>query len=249
MKNLISVIIPFYKKKDYFFKTISSLENQSYKNFEVIIIYDDPDKTDLSYVIKSLKRIKKKKIIINNKNLGVGLSRNRGIRKSKGSYLAFLDADDIWHKDKLKKQLKFMKEKKIDFSYTSYQIVNIKNKVVKKIFAPKKINHRKLLYSCNIGLSSVMVRHKLLKKNKFKNLKTKEDYLLWLILSKKKVKMLGMNSILLSWKKTQNSLSSSTVQKLQDAFKVYNTYLKFNILQSIFLTIVLSLNFILKRYL
>lgn len=61
MKNLISVIIPFYKKKDYFFKTISSLENQSYKNFEVIIIYDDPDKTDLSHVIKSLKRIKKKK--------------------------------------------------------------------------------------------------------------------------------------------------------------------------------------------
>ena len=94
-----------------------------------------------------------------------------------------------------------------------------------------------------------MINNKLLNQNKFKNLKTKEDYLLWLILSKKKTRMLGLNRILFSWRKTQNSLSSPVIQKLKDAFRIYNYYLKFNLLKSIFLTIILSTNFILKRYL
>ena len=61
MKNLISVIIPFYKKREYFVKTINSLKDQSYKNFEAIVIYDDNDKSDLIFISKVLKGIKKKK--------------------------------------------------------------------------------------------------------------------------------------------------------------------------------------------
>ena len=249
MKNLVSVIIPFYKKRKYFIKTINSLKNQSYKNFEAIVIYDDLDKSDLRFVRKILKRIKKKKILVNNKNLGAGHSRNEGIKKSKGLYVTFLDADDVWTRNKLKIQLKFMKQKEIKFSYTSYQIINHNEKIIKRIIAPKEINYEKLLYSCDIGLSSVMIHHNLLNKNRFENLKTKEDYLLWLMLSKKRVKMLGINQTLFSWRKTKSSLSSSISQKLKDAFLIYNRYLKFNLLRSVFLTIMLSVNFILKRYL
>jgi teichuronic acid biosynthesis glycosyltransferase TuaG len=249
MKNLISVIIPFYKKRKYFIKTINSLKNQTYKNFEAIVIYDDPNKSDLKFVKKILKRIKYRKILINNTNIGVGFSRNEGIKKSKGALIAFLDADDVWHRNKLELQLKFMKLKKINFSYTSYQIIDNSKKIIKKIIVPKEINYKKLLYSCDIGLSSVMMSRNLLNKNKFKNLKTKEDYLLWLILSKKGIKMLGLNQVLFSWRKTQGSLSSSTKQKLKDAFRMYNKHLKFSFLKSIFLTILLSINFIFKRYL
>jgi len=142
-----------------------------------------------------------------------------------------------------------MKQNKIDLSYTSYQIIDNNEKIIRKILSPKKINYKKLLYSCDIGLSSVMISRKLSNQIKFKNLKTKEDYLLWLTLSKKKVRMLGMKQILFSWRKTQDSLSSFTLQKLKDAFKIYNYYLKFNLLKSIFLTTMLSINFILKRYL
>ena len=249
MKNLISVIIPFYKKRKYFIKTINSLKNQTYKNFETIVIYDDEDNSDLSFVRKTLKDIKKKKILVNHKNLGVALARNEGIKISKGLFVAFLDADDVWHKNKLKFQLRFMKNKKINFSYTSYQIIDKGESVIKKILAPTEINYKRLIYSCDIGLSSVMISKKLLNKNRFKNLKTKEDYLLWLILSKKKIRMLGLNKILFSWRKTQNSLSTPVIQKLKDAFRVYNYYLKFNLIKSIILTFMLSINFILKRYL
>ena len=142
-----------------------------------------------------------------------------------------------------------MKKNKIDFCYTSYQIINKNEKIIKKIYAPRSTDYNRLIYSCDIGLSSVMISHKLLNKNKFINLKTKEDYLLWLMLSKKKIKMLGMKQVLFSWRKTQNSLSSSIVQKLKDAFLIYNSYLKFSLLKSVFMTFMLSINFFRKRYL
>ena len=249
MSNLISIIIPFYKKKFFFTKTIKSVLNQSYKNFEIILVYDDTSKADLKYVKKTLQNIKKKKIIINIKNLGVGRSRNIGIKVAKGNFVAFLDADDIWHKDKLKEQLTFMKKNKINFSYTDYLIIDENEKNIRKIYAPKMIKYKDLLYSCDIGLSSVMASTKLFDSESFPNLKTKEDYVLWLKLSKKNIKMFGINKTLTQWRKTSGSLSDSSIQKLKDAFTVYNKHLKFNMVNSLILTFILSLNFIKKRYL
>ena len=85
-KKLVSIIIPYFKKKKYFLKTISSIKSQTYKKFEIIVIYDDIDKSDLNF-IRKLSVTKKFKLIINKKNLGAGLSRNIGIKKSKGFYL------------------------------------------------------------------------------------------------------------------------------------------------------------------
>ena len=190
MNPLISIIIPYYKKKKFFQKTIKSVLKQTYKNFEIILIYDDVDKTELPFVKFILRKVKNVKIIINKKNLGAGYSRNIGIKKSNSRLIAFLDSDDTWHKDKLKKQIKFMKMKKVDFSFTDYSIIDKNEKKIKIIKAPKIITYQNLLFSCDIGLSTVMINARLLKKEKFPNLKTKEDYLLWIKLSKKKSKCL-----------------------------------------------------------
>ena len=190
MNPLISIIIPYYKKKKFFQKTIKSVLKQTHKNFEIILIYDDVDKTELPFVKFILRKVKNVKIIVNKKNLGAGYSRNIGIKKSNSRLIAFLDSDDTWHKDKLKKQIKFMKMKKVDFSFTDYLIIDKNEKKIKKIIrAPKTITYQKLLFSCDIGLSTVMINSRLLKKEKFPNLKTKEDYLLWIKLSKKKIKL------------------------------------------------------------
>jgi teichuronic acid biosynthesis glycosyltransferase TuaG len=249
MNPLISIIIPYYKKKKFFQKTIKSVLKQTYKNFEIILIYDDVDKTELPFVKFILRKVKNVKIIINKKNLGAGYSRNIGIKKSNSRLIAFLDSDDTWYKDKLKKQIKFMKMKKVDFSFTDYSIIDKKEKKVKIIKAPKIITYRNLLFSCDIGLSTVVINSRLLKKEKFPNLKTKEDYLLWIKLSKKKIKMLGINETLASWRQTNNSLSSSIIQKLKDAFLVYNHHLKFNFLKSLILVFLLSINSLTKKYL
>ena len=98
--DLVSIIIPYYKKKEFINNTITSIINQTYKNFEIIIIYDDEDTSDLKFISEMQKRDKRINIIKNLKNEGAGNSRNKGIEKAKGKYIAFIDSDDTWQKKK-----------------------------------------------------------------------------------------------------------------------------------------------------
>ena len=121
---IVSVIIPYYKKKDYIKSTIKSVLNQTFKNFEIIIVYDDEDRNDLVYLKKIQSLDKRIKIILNSKNIGAGLSRNKAIRLAKGKYIAFLDSDDLWNKKKIITQLDFMKKNQCNISHTSYSIID-----------------------------------------------------------------------------------------------------------------------------
>ena len=131
-KPYISIIITYFNKRKFIKKTLNSIFFQSYKNYELILVYDDSNYEDLKYIKKNLKKFKNKKIIINKKNLGVARSRNKALAKCKGNYIAFIDSDDLWKKTKLIKQLKFMKKKSSNFSFTSYNIINEQNKFIKK---------------------------------------------------------------------------------------------------------------------
>ena len=108
------------------------------------------------------------------------------------------------------------------------------------------MNLEDLLKSCDIGLSTVMIKKSHLISNKFPNLKTKEDFVLWLKLLSKNVKIYGINKNLVLWRKTENSLSSSSTQKLLDGFKVYNYYMKFNFIKSLHYLFLLSFNYLKK---
>ena len=249
MTPLISIIIPYYKKKNYIAQAITSILKQSYKSYELILVYDDPDRSDLEFIKKIIKKIRNKTVIINKSNMGAGRSRNIGISKARGKFISFLDADDIWKKNKLSYQLSFMQKNKIDFSFTSYEIINKNNTIIKSITAKKIIDYNDLIGSCDIGLSTVMIKSDILKKIKFPKIKTKEDYILWLKLSKKNIKMIGINKNLVIWRKLDNSLSSSIFQRVRDAFYVYHIFLKFNFIKSIFCVLTMSFNFFKKRYL
>tara|TARA_B100000035_G_scaffold264316_1_gene236307 strand:- start:252 stop:1025 length:774 start_codon:yes stop_codon:yes gene_type:complete len=247
-KNFISIIIPYHKKRIFFKETIKSISQQSYKNFEVIVIYDDTDKSDLNYVKEIIRNLKsKKKLVINNKIIGAGLSRNKGIKVSKGEYIAFCDADDLWNKDKLKKQFNFMKKENLLFSHSSYSIIDYASKKIGNLKVPKNISYNQLIKSCDIGLSTVMISKSLTKKNLFSNLKTKEDYLLWIKLIKDLNTLKSINEDLVNWRYLKNSLSSSNVQKLQDAYKLYKNHLNFSFVFSIFCVLRLSFYALIKK--
>ena len=246
-ENLVSIIIPYYKKKEYILKTINSILNQSYSQFEIIIIYDDENLSDLNYLDKLFKSEKKIKIIKNSRNIGAGFSRNKGIENAKGDFIAFIDADDIWKKNKLENQINFMIKEKLEFSHTSYEIIDKNDKVLGKRFSRNFIKVDDLIKSCDIGLSTVIFRKKIIDdQTKFPNLKTKEDFVLWIKILQKNIFITSLNETLTSWRKIDNSLSSSTIQKLSDAFKVYNYYMKFNFFKSCYYVICLSINFLRK---
>jgi len=247
MISLVSVIMPYYNKRNYFIKSISSVLNQTYINLEILIVYDDQKRDDLEYIQDCIKEDSRAKIILNDKNRGVAFSRNKAISVARGEYIAFLDCDDYWEANKIEMQMNFMLTNGYDFSYTTYQVINSEGKIVKKIKARKKLEYNELLKSCDIGLSSVILKRKLLNNIKFPELKTKEDFVLWLSLAKKSVELIGFDKPLMFWRQTPNSLSSSVLQKLKDAFKVYHLYERKNFFYSIFCVIRLSIYALFKK--
>jgi teichuronic acid biosynthesis glycosyltransferase TuaG len=246
--NNVSVIIPYFRSAKFISKTLESVLKQTYKNFEVIIIFDDNDLNELKLLKKIIQKKKKIKLILNKKNIGAGPSRNKGAIKANGKYLAFIDSDDLWKKRKLKTQINFMQKNKLDISHTRYSIIDEKNKIISYRSIKNKTSYNDLLNSCDIGLSTVIIKKKLFLKHRFSSNKTKEDYSLWLKVAKK-IDIYGYNLTLTSWRKVKNSLSSNTMQKLSDAFNIYHKQEKFNVINALYRVVILSCNFIKKSLL
>lgn len=244
---LVSIIITYFRKKKYVSKTLFSILNQTYKNYEIIFVYDDNNKEDLKIIKKLLIGFKKKKIIINNKNLGVAKSRNIAVKHCRGSYIAFIDSDDIWKKEKLNKQISFMINNSYHFSFTSYAVINDDDKVSGYMKVAYDAEYNKLISSNFVGLSTVIVEKKLFSKIKFPNLKTQEDFALWLNLLRKGYKLRHLKATLSYWRNSKNSLSSNTFQKLNDAFKLFYFYEKKNLISSIYSVLILSYNKLIKK--
>ena len=245
--SLISIIIPYFKKKEFFEKTIHSVLNQTYSNFEIFIIYDDESKDDLDFVKKISELDSRINLIINDQNLGAGQSRNIGIKHSNGEYIAFIDADDLWHQDKLLMQIEFMQSNNYYISHTSYDIINEKEDKIssRKV---KTLTYDQLLKSCDIGLSTVILKKNLLDDDTlFPELKTKEDYVLWLKITRGGQKIAALDKTLSKWRKCKISLSSSTIRKLIDGYNVYRKYLDFNPVKSFYNLIILSINYLRKK--
>ena len=247
--DLVSVIIPYFKKRNFVKEALDSAINQNYENLEIFIIYDDMNLNDFEFLEKKAKLDNRVKIIKNRTRLGAGFSRNIGIEKSNGKYIAFLDADDTWRPDKINSQISFMKENNYKISHTSYNIVDEKKKIIGLREARDFLKIKDILKSCDIGLSTVILEKNIVIHNKIKfpKLKTKEDFVFWILLLKKNYKIYAFHKYLTNWTDLKNSLSSSTVQKLIDGFRVYNQYMNFNIFKSLYYLFCLSLNYLKKK--
>ena len=224
---MISILIPYYKTEQYIDKCISSILQQTFKNFEIIVIDDEQSNTSRKKLFKIKKKSKKIKVYKSKViQSGVSACRNLAINKSKGQYIAFLDSDDFWHKKKLADQLLFMRKNKLFFSYTHYFDVK-KNQIIRKITSLDN-NFNSLLKQCDIGTSSVMIKKNNLKLYFNEELKTKEDYCLWLSLAKKKIKMKCLKKFYMFHTIRNNSLSGREMNKIFSAFIIYFKYMKIN---------------------
>ena len=183
----VSIIMPYYKKREFVGIAIESALSQTYQDFEIIIIYDDENLDDFEYIKAFENNDLRIKVIKNKSKVGAGISRNIGIKDSSKKFIAFLDCDDVWKKNKLEEQIKFMNQNQIDFSFTAYDIIDYSNKKIGERQTKKILSFNDLVKSCDIGLSTVVLKRELINDDcKFAPLSTKEDYVLWLNIAKKK---------------------------------------------------------------
>lgn len=213
---MISIIMPVYNAEKYIKDAVQSVINQTYKKWELIIIDDCSNDKSLEIIKNFKKKDKRIKIIKLKQNRGASIARNKGIEISIGNYIAFLDSDDIWNKNKLKLQLNFMKKNNISFCYTHYNI--FKSNI--KIHSPKKIYYKLMLISCFIGCSTVMINQKSIGKTFFENFKIRNDYVLWLKILKKTKLGFGMPLVMTKIRRNKGSLSSNYFKNFIFYFKV-----------------------------
>ena len=157
MEEKVSVIVPNYNCEKFIEETVNSVINQTYKNWELLIV-DDCSTDGSVEVIKKLQAADGRiKLFINEKNSGAAASRNKALKEASGKWIAFLDSDDLWLPDKLEKQIAFMEENGYKFSYTAYEHIDENsNSLNVRVTGPKVLSKRKMFRYCYPGCLTVM---------------------------------------------------------------------------------------------
>ncbi|WP_177161705.1 glycosyltransferase family 2 protein [uncultured Fusobacterium sp.] len=245
-KPLVSIITPLYNSEKFIAETIVSVLAQTYTNWEMLIVNDCSKDNGASIVEKYSKKDKRIKLFNNKKNMGVSFTRNKAINLSQGKYIAFLDSDDLWHKEKLKKQIKMMEEKNISLSYTAYTKMNEDGSLRGKIEVPEKVNYKKLLKGNIMGCLTVIARKDILKDSYFRQTK-QEDYILWLELLKKVEFSYGIQESLAFYRVLENSRSSNKIDLVNFNWRIYREVEKLSLVESIYYFVIYLVKGI-KRY-
>lgn len=185
MNELVSIIMPSYNTAQYISETIQSVLEQTYVNWELIIV-DDCSADDTDNVVKQYLADSRIRYLKNEKNSGAAVSRNRALREAKGKWIAFLDSDDLWEKTKLEEQIAFMENNDYHFSYTNYIEIDEKSEPIgRSITGPKKITKRGMYNYCWVGCLTVMYDAEEVGLIQIEDIKKNNDYAMWLKVCKK----------------------------------------------------------------
>ncbi|KYN88995.1 glycosyl transferase [Vibrio cidicii] len=218
MSIMVSVIMPSYNSGKTISESIGSVLQQSYTDWELIIVDDQSTDDTWSIISKYAEEFENIHIYRNKTNSGAGVSRNFAIEKSKGRFIAFLDSDDLWSKDKLSKQISFMLDNNYPFTYTYYQRFD-KNGYRDIVEAPKYTTYHKLLYSNVIGCLTAIYDTHILGKKYMPLIRKRQDMGLWLDILKCVPKAYCLQEVLASYRMDSGMTANKlTVLSYQWAF-------------------------------
>ncbi len=233
-EDLVSIIMPTYNCGNFIEETIKSVLDQSYNNWELLIT-DDCSNDNTSEVVEKYLKDKRIKYYKFKKNGGPAAARNNSMKLAKGKYMAFLDSDDLWLKDKLKKQIQFMKDNKFNFTCTAYEQIDEEGKELNKIIKTKeKANYNRILLDCPVGNSTVMYDVSKLGKFEVPNIRKRNDDALWLQILKKEKYIYGMKDVLMKYRVRTNSVSSNKLSLIKYHWQLYREIEHLSILRSSF---------------
>lgn len=221
---MVSIIVPVYNAEKFIRETIQTVLNQTYKNWELLVVNDCSTDNSKKIIEEYEKKDKRIHMIELEHNSGAAIARNTGIENSKGRYIAFLDADDLWDKRKLEKQLKFIKENNYEFTYTGYEFADENgNKNGKIVNVPKEINYKQALKNTTIFTSTVIFDIKKLGKEliKMPNVKRGQDTATWWKVLKTGIIAHGLQESLSVYRRSNKTLSSNKIKALKRTWNLY----------------------------
>lgn len=236
MNELVSIIVPVYNVEKYIKATIDSVLNQTYTNWELILIENGSADNTGEVVKKYLQELSDDRIILHvvEGNVGAAGARNYGMDLSKGRFVTYLDSDDLWMPDKLEKQVAFMKEKKATFSFTGYEFADALGKGTGKVVkVPATICYKEALQNTTIFTSTVMFDTQKIDRNELHMPSVKsEDTALWWRILRNGILAYGLQENLVLYRRVSNSLSSNKVEALRRIWNLYRKEEKLSILFS-----------------
>lgn len=243
---LISVIIPAYNASKTIEKAICSVMEQTWKNLEIIII-DDASNDNTAMLVQKLGAANTKIVFFSNvKNKGVSAARNTGIMNCSGEYIAFLDADDFWKRDKLEKQMKIAKKTNCDICFTSVAFADIDGFLTGKIYSsPISTNYKELLKENCICCSSSLIKKSTIGNLLFCEEFSHEDFVFFLSLFKNGATAVGIDELLTNYR--VGGRSSNKFLAAKNRWKVYRKSEGMSILKSIYYMTHYALNGIKKH--
>ena len=230
--KLVSVIVPVYNAEDFMIETLESILSQTYKDIEIICI-DDMSKDSSRKIIKEYADKYENVIpLLLTENGGVANARNRGIEKARGRYIAFLDSDDVWEKDKIEKQIKFMQDNKYSFTFTGYRFMDSESRLLNTVVkAKKELSYNDLLKHNAISCLTVVIDRYDIDEIHMPKIHH-EDYACWLSILKKGKKAYGLNETLARYRTRQNSLSGNKVKAASWTWNILRKEEKLNIFKA-----------------
>ena len=229
----VSIIMPYYNAEKYIKETVETIINQTYKDWELIIIDDCSPAPETSEILNRIQAMDSRiKVLRAIKNGGAGLTRNIGIEVADGQYLAFCDSDDWWYPTKLEEQLKFMEDNNYPFTCTWYEDANETLEPYYIMKQKPKNNYNSMISGCNIGTPGVMINVQKLGKKYMPNLRRAEDWGLWMMYLKDTDYLYTYPKALWKYRHLTGSETSNKLRQMQAVIKMYRTVLGFSLLKS-----------------
>lgn len=230
---LVSVITPAYNAERFIHETIESVMAQTYPNWEMIIVDDQSTDRTAEIVQKYAEQDERIRLIILQENSGSAIARNTAMDHAKGRFFAFLDSDDMWTEEKLARQVAFMLDNDLAFTFTKYMRVGEDGQETNAITeAPTRIGYDDLMKHCVIGCLTVMLDREKIGEERMVNIRTRQDYAFWLTLTKKGFYAYGLPEVLAKYRLVENSISSNKLKAAKQNWYVYHHIEKQSILKS-----------------
>ena len=234
-EKLVSIITPTYNCGPFIARTIESIQQQTYKNWEMIIVDDCSTDNTKQIVEQYMQNDPRIQYHCLDKNSGAAVARTTSMQLAKGSYMAFCDSDDVWTENKLQRQISWMQQNGYHFSCTSYDQIDEADQSLNKIIKPpKKISYDRQLLDAPIGNSTVIYDVEAMGKFEVPNIKKRNDDALWFQLYKVEKYCYGLNEILAHYRIRKGSISSNKVQLLKYHWILYRDICHLSVIRSVF---------------